>query len=92
MIDKINKFMDDLEYVDFLHEERQCIIEEAETYDNKKLQERQLEKAYKKNTQINKTCGKYFRLFVIGYTREEVAKKLKVKIKTVEKFFDLWVF
>lgn len=86
MIDNFIK--NELEYIDFLSEERYCIINEDLIYKNKKIQEKQLDKELKKQ----QTCDKYYKDFAAGYTREQIAKKRKVSIKTVEKYFDKWVF
>jgi hypothetical protein len=89
MLDKIDDFIkDELAYVEFLSDERYCIINEDLIYKNKKIQEKQLDKEFKKQ----QTCDKYYKDFAAGYTREQIAKKRKVSIKLVEKYFDKWAF
>lgn len=88
MIDKIRDYLDDLEYLNFLLEEENCIMNEEKIYLGKK----KIENSLKRSLEVNKLCGKYFKLFAIGYTREQIAKKLKVSIKLVEKYFDKWAF
>jgi hypothetical protein len=89
MLDKIDDFLkDELAYIEFLSVERYCIINEDLIYKNKKIQEKQLDKEMKKQ----QTCDKCYKDFAAGYTREQIAKKRKVSIKTVEKYFDKWVF
>lgn len=76
--------MSKFDYVDFLAEERYCIQNEDLIY-NKIL------KTYKKNKADNKV-DEAIKLFNFGLTRLEVSKKLRLNIKTVERYFDKWVF